>query len=121
MLKCIQKYFKNRKQKDLNAKQNLAQGIGYFYFEQNRGDCSKANNDTFRLGITDLKIKGRNITIRLTRPGLLIGARGTNIEQLKHFLSHYYKKAMKINIVEDTIIPCLAVYNPEDLFEDIIC
>ena len=83
--------------------------IGYkiasFYLEKHNGDYAAAEKEVKSLCITDIKlIEDKHISIYLSRPGLLIGRHGINIENLSVFLD------MKITIVEafnwvDVLVP----------------
>jgi len=83
--------------------------IASFYLDKHNQDYSAAKKEVITLGITDVKlVDDKHIEIYVSRPGLLIGRHGTNIENLSVFL------AMKITIVEafnwtDVLVP----FNPD--------
>lgn len=113
--------FKSRPLKEIK----VARLIGQFYVQQNRNlkDINKiykkANEDIIMLHITRIQVKGNIITITLTRPGLLIGRRGENIDALTNFLSKELKHKITLNIIEDMINGHLFPYNPQD-YDDIL-
>lgn len=111
------------KLKDERKLEIVTRIIGVYYCtkdgrsEFNQEDVNKACRDIRSLGISDLKFEGNTLTIKLTRPGLLIGKRGENIDKLKKYLSDKYEKDIKICIVEDTLLELLyPIYFDEDYF-----
>ena len=106
-------------EKKLKAVQDLALHIGFFYLSLQQGtkesDYEKTREAIDGLGITQLNIKGNQVTITLHRPGYLIGKRGHNIDALKVYLSKHYGQEIKIKIVEDKIINWTYPYSPYDL------
>lgn len=64
----------------------VAKAIGRFYLKKHKGDYAAAELELFRLQITDIKVTKDRIEITLGRPGMLIGLRATNIDNLEKFL-----------------------------------
>ena len=97
--------------------QHMASQIGFYYLslQPDFSDDSykKAREDITMLGITDVNFDGTKVTITLTRPGLLIGRRGENLNKLQSFLYTEYKKTIKISIVENVVLQYLLPYVPD--------
>lgn len=74
----------------------IAQKIGQFYLEK-WGDSKKANEEIYKLGVTNIYVQGKSIYVILGRPGLLLGKGGKNIEKLQEYLD------CSIYIIEDTL------------------
>jgi len=100
--------------------QNIASILGNFYIQKQGKDgftkagYKRANEDILSLGITDIKIFGNKITITLTRPGLLIGRRGENIDALKEYFTKELKKPIQIYIIENRVLGWLYPSFPDD-------
>ena len=89
----------------------IASKIGRFYAEKHGWDTAAANKEILSLRISDIVINSDGIEIHLSRPGLLIGRRGTNIEALQRFLG------CRIHIEEvNDISDYMLVYDPEDFY-----
>lgn len=92
--------------------QEIARQIGKFYLTKNNGDYKKASDEILKLQITKLEVldDGR-VCITTNRPGLLIGKRGENIDNVCRHLG------MKIHVIEemDHIYNYLIPYLQEDL------
>jgi hypothetical protein len=69
--------------------------IGQFYLRKHEGDYVAAEKAIVDLRISDLTVEGDKVTIVTARPGMLIGRRGTNIDELTAFLNK------KVHIIED--------------------
>lgn len=74
---------------------NICQKIADFYFEKNSkktktiGEAVKASQDEiFSLGLTKIEYdkSAQTLHVHLSRPGLLIGNKGVNIENLQNHL-----------------------------------
>ena len=100
------------KQKKETELQMLAIAIGQYYLDLSKGDYAKAIKDINQLGITKLDIKNNKFYITLSRPGILIGRRGHNIDALQSYLSLNRNKEIKIHIIEEKITPWLIPYEP---------
>ena len=92
------------------------QEIGYriadFYLQKNNNNYEAAEKEVQTLKIRDLKLDGRTgtLTICTSRPGLLIGHKGINIDNLHSFLLNKNGvKAIHIEEVkfdwEDILVP----------------
>ena len=98
--------------------QNIAQLIGFYYVNLaelsglDKMKYDKAREDVSSLGVTKIDFSGSIISITLTRPGLLIGRRGINIDNLTEYLSKELKHKISINIIEDKITGWLIPYEP---------
>lgn len=64
---------------------DMASRIGEFYLQKHSKDYDKACEELERLQITDIDV-GDAVTIKLCRPGMLIGKRGQNVTELEAFL-----------------------------------
>lgn len=73
----------------------IARKIGYFLYKKHNQDTSEAIIELRLYNITDIMYINNIIHILVGRPGMLIGKRGENIEQLGKYLDY------EINIVED--------------------
>jgi hypothetical protein len=76
----------------------IAQKIGAYYLAQ-MGDYEKACDAIEQLGIASLTVQEGKVTIKLARPGRLIGLYGNNIDALQNYLGSDYK----ICIIEDDL------------------
>lgn len=91
----------------------IANLIGDFYLNKNKGDYQKAAKEIYELQITDLCRLVDNIVVITTgRPGLLIGKKGDNIFALIDWL----KRPIKIQEAEDSLLDYL-IPQPPDLTE----
>lgn len=73
----------------------MAALIGQFYLRKHNNDYIAAEKAIVDLRISDLRVEGDKVIIVTARPGLLIGRRGQNIDELTAFLNK------KIHIIED--------------------
>ncbi len=107
----------------VNKLRDLATYIGSFYLSLQKGldesDYQKARDQVSDLGISNLNIQGNKISITLMRPGLLIGRKGENIDQLQKYLNAQYKKNMKIKIIEERILEHLFPYHYDDCIDEL--
>lgn len=90
----------------------VCEKIGQFYLQKHNGNYNKAAIEIAKLGITGILVSNKRIIIQLYRPGLLIGVRGENVENLQEFLG--------INLhIEEESLPkwddLIIIENPEDL------
>lgn len=107
--KIIERFFK----KNLYLKeQEIARYISDYYVEKNKLDCDMAIKEINMLGITHIKFQYKNIYITLMRPGLLIGRRGINIDNLTVFLSNKLHTKINVKIIEDKVLPHLIPFTP---------
>lgn len=74
----------------MSHEKEIAAQIGFFYYEKAEGSESdkihKATNDIHMLDIISIRYENEHAVISLTRPGLLIGLRGSNIDALTKYL-----------------------------------
>jgi len=94
---------------------DLARIIGEFYLDKNKGDYKKAHEEISSLGITEIYLSKtfiKTISIKLLRPGLIIGRRGENIDKLKEYLSKQLGFSCQLKIIEDKVIPFLYPCEP---------
>ena len=112
MLHKIINYFKEAEYRHRDRCQQVARLIGEFYLAQDNNSYVEASKSIQMLGITKIDVMGNKITITLTRPGILIGRRGENIDALTAYLSRYLEDTITINIIEERVTPCLFPYEP---------
>lgn len=79
----------------------MAALIGQFYLRKHNNDYIATEKAIVDLRISDLRVEGDKVIIVTARPGLLIGRRGQNIDELTAFLNK------KIHIIEE-VDPLLA-------------
>jgi len=84
----------------------ILRDIGYFFYDRESGDVvEKVNGATKKLkdiGITDISLNGEVLSIRVIRPGLLVGRKGETITALTEYLKGKSKVSFSgIKIVED--------------------
>lgn len=93
-----------------NKTHEIAVSIGNFYLKKNDDDYKKTEEDILNLRIVKLEVRDEVVIITTSRPGLLIGKRGENIDLLSKHLG------MKLKIIEDqdNLIDCMIPY--ESLF-----
>lgn len=89
--------------KDKNLREDCEK-IGQFYLGKNEGNYEAAANEIERLHITNIVSFSDLTIIYLSRPGLLIGKRGENIEALQKILSSKSLRIVEINHINDLII-----------------
>ena len=103
--------------------------IGEYYLQLAKKDfpkivaieelCKIVKKDILQLGISNVEvIGGYKIVITLSRPGILIGRRGENIEALHNFLSAKYFLGVELELIEQEdinqlIIPSDSIYDWE--------
>ena len=80
--------------------------FGAGYYEKRKEGIPHLNE----LGITDISLKNGVLAITLLRPGLLIGKKGSTIDQLQKYLSED-KALLKIKIIESKLWSRTAVFN----------
>ena len=81
---------------------------GYFFGEQDDSFIwSLSKVKTYQLGITKIKVNNKKskviITITLVRPGLIIGVKGSEIDNLIKKLSEWLNKPVEIKIIESRL------------------
>lgn len=74
--------------------QGIAARIGLYFLEQNKEDYNKTREFIRDLDILDIQEDGEKISISTSRPGLLIGRKGKNIDGLTELFGK------KIHIIE---------------------
>lgn len=90
---------------------SLAYMIWEFYFDKvasknmasTDADYAKANKEVRELGISRLDFDGQTLTVTLNRPGLLIGAKGENLDKLVKYLESKKHSPIKVKIIEDVL------------------
>jgi hypothetical protein len=107
-----------------DTEKEIAKKIGDFYYDieaKKTDDPYKASNEACKsiqmMGIKDIGIVDEQIVIRLSRPGLLIGEKGLNLDSLVSHLSEGKDKRVKIKIVESRLDEFLYpyIYDEDDL------
>jgi ribosomal protein S3 len=88
----------------------IIQEIGYYYYAKNNSNVQRSNEEINDLQITNIKLNDDEVTIELSRPGLLIGFKGQNLDNLKRFLQDVFCVKLKFNIIENTILSSLYDY-----------
>lgn len=90
----------------------IAEKISSFYLRKNNFDYKKTNEEIEKVRIQNVEKTEKGITIFTERPGLLIGWRGENINQLQEFLN------CEIRIEEvDSLSGYMYCYDPADFFD----
>lgn len=92
----------------------IAKKIGEFYLDKNNGDHEKANEEISRVRFNHVEFLNDNrVLLEVSRPGILIGKRGENIEKLQEFLGHklYIKETV------EHIMDHMYVYPVEDDYD----
>ena len=115
----IKRWIKGFKRKQEERNRTACQMIGAFYLSiYSNGNYQspyvKATEDITQLGITKVVWSGHTIHITLSRPGLLIGRRGENINELQKWLSKMTESTITVDIIEDSIISWLIPYDPKE-------
>lgn len=80
--------------KPSREEEDVAYKILGFYQDKNNNDHEQTNKELDSLRITDINVDRGEVNIHLARPGLIIGAKGKNIDALQERLG------MKVNIFE---------------------
>lgn len=95
--------------------QEVARLIGLFYLEKNNNDYVATEEEIKRLQITDIEVEHCEIIVELSRPGLFIGKRGENVEQLQKYLhEHGFKRKLHIKEAKQNILDFLIPYEYND-------
>jgi ribosomal protein S3 len=81
--------------------------IGYYYLELNKWNKEKTKKTLDNLKITNISINNKNISIKLARPGLLIGLHGKNIDNLNLYIKNCGYDLKITSIIEDIEIDSL--------------
>jgi KH domain len=95
--------------------------IGGFYYEKNKFNVEEAYDELKLVNITKVHYDDETIVIECSRPGILIGSKGSNIEALKEYLTKAFGKEIKISIVENETMTYLTWFNIEpddDYYEE---
>jgi hypothetical protein len=94
--------------------QEIAKQIGQFYLKKHSGDYAAAEKEIRSLDIQRIVDTTTLVVVELTRPGILIGLKGSNIIALEDFLGK------KIHIIEamDSLLNHLIPY-PEPSDEEL--
>lgn len=86
--------------------------IGEFFLELSNNDYELAKNTIKDLGITKINVLSETIVISLSRPGLLIGKRGVQINSLTNYLKGYGIYGInRIEMIEDDLFHFLIPHN----------
>lgn len=97
----------------------ICEQIGEFYLNKNLLDYQKTEIEILRIGFSNIELDENKtkVTVTVARPGLFIGSRGQNVEQLEKCLGK------KIHIVEerenlnDLLIPVEPYLYEEDYWD----
>jgi predicted RNA-binding protein YlqC (UPF0109 family) len=92
----------------LAKEQDIAREIGYFYFNRSTaetvvGQVEQATQEVKARMISRIDFDGNTISITTSRPGIIIGKRGAEIEALRDHL----RKAItfdEICLIEDRVL-----------------
>jgi hypothetical protein len=89
-----------------------------FYFEKNEFNLTEATDEIRRLGIKDIQLnESDELVIHLSRPGILIGRYGKNINDLHDYLK-IGLRIVESEGVSDRLQTMLSVLDDEkDLYE----
>ena len=112
-LKNILRYFSD---KIVRQQRYVAELIGEYYLLKNNNDYTKTQEELRNLGVHEIKTFMHTITITLMRPGLLIGRRGENIENLQKYI---FSKTdyNKLDIKEDKVLWYMMPQDYSDEYE----
>lgn len=97
----------------------IARHIGHFFLEKNGLDYAAACAEIEKLRINNISIYEKRtngeitIEIETSRPGLVIGGRGEQIDKLSKYLEQFFMNQVKIRLVEtkETILDFLLPVN----------
>lgn len=79
--------------------------IGQFYLQKNNGDYVATEKELKSLNIVSVKcVENVEVWIECSRPGKIIGVRGTNIDKLEQFLG-IKVKVRETDSVYDDLVP----------------
>lgn len=88
------------------TRQDLFDKFWLFYYNKHNQNYDKAAEEIRRLDITELDIEDGRVTIKLRRPGILIGMKGNNITDLIDFLgTKVHIEEEPTATIADQIIP----------------
>ena len=98
-----------------NETKETAAIIGQFFLKKNNYDYIATAKELESLRINDLTVMYERIVIHTSRPGMLIGSRGSQISELSEWLGK------KLHIVEtkETILDYLVPQDPMDGADDL--
>ena len=65
---------------------NIGYDIGEYYLSKNDNDYRKTEKEIESIKISGITVNGKEVHIYTSRPGLLIGPKGKNIDALELFL-----------------------------------
>jgi len=100
------------------TKKRIYEEIGWFYFEKNKYNIKKTNEEIQSLCITDVSLKDNELKIETARPGLLIGFHGENFEKLSNYLKEKLERKFHLLIIENQEISYLYNYQYTQSFFD---
>lgn len=84
-----------------------AREVGEFYLQKNNGDREKAEEEILRCEFLNMELIRGELYLYTSRPGVVIGKRGQNIDDLASFIG------MPIKIIEENNINHFII-PPED-------
>lgn len=93
---------------------DIAQEIGQYYLKKNDGNYELAGDDIRKLCISEIRVsnvlsskgvESREITIVTPYPGILIGRRGSNIDELAKHLMAQIKVVEEENALINYLVP----------------
>jgi len=98
-------YFNRKSRKD--SKKEFLIELGYFYKTESR-DLLEAQDRLQKVGIKDVSVKKRffrdpEFTIHCSRPGILIGKNGSNIDRIKSYMKSRFGFKTNVKIVESKV------------------
>lgn len=83
----------------------IAQRIGQFFLERNSYDYNKTARFLESMRITEILVRDKEITIKLSRPGLIIGRKGTVIDALSKYLNMHVRIEEVQQHLYDFLVP----------------
>jgi ribosomal protein S3 len=113
----IERRLKNQERKNRTA----AELISWYYLDKYAIESrdlqyKNAQEEVRALGLTQISVKGNELCITLSRPGILIGRKGENIDKFERYMNDK-GGFTKIKIVEDRVIGCSIPYDYSDIDE----
>lgn len=89
------------------AVQEIAAQIGVFFLRKNNNDYEAARKEILELRISEITYENPpgDVAISLSRPGLLIGRRGEQIDSLTKFLGKQIKIVEVNQSLHDYLLP----------------
>lgn len=88
-----------------NIERKILREIGFYFYEKANYDLKASINNLSKIDIKYIKYENNNIYILMSRPGLLIGYKGEDINNIKSILEeklnnddlHIYVEGSNIN------------------------